>query len=664
MKLYSLVLFLIPSFVHIGDANNSPASNGYGSVNYDYEIAATELTNEEYCQFLNVVAQDADPYKLYSSTMSSHFMGGIDRIEDSGKYEYKVKEGYELLPVSGISWMSAARYANWLHYNSENIENKVDISQFYKLTEGDENHGAYNTSLSNHHSITRNAGAKYWIPNRNEWLKAAYFNGKTWNENWIEKNRNIYDKQKGWSYSYPHLKVVGKGSESSYYGTYDQQGNVAEWVEDRTETMRMALGGSCIRPANFATFDATEGDFEDKGVITFGVRIARDNSKNKRLTPTPKIEINNEFTSINNDKFFSRDKNGGTYVRIGDAKNNGDPINQYKGRVNYEYEISRYELTNDEYCNFLNSVASVEDKYGLYNSNMSNGVSGGINRIIRGDSALYVVKSGWGKRPVVYIGYYELARYANWMHYGCPNGKQVIGVTEGNDTKGAYDTRDFEDVRTGKKPVYGNFGVRNVGAMYWIPNDDEWYKAAYYDPSILGHRKYHDYPTRTSLPPTKEQANYMVNNELNVGSPYFVCEVDEFQESASYYGTCNQGGNVWEWIESWQYGVPGNRTLRGGSWQYTEQGLYSGNEDPGGIDDRSYLFGGRLCRSIDADGYRIVKTDAKTNLYEWLMKRPKNHLIFGLGAVSFLALIGFCFMLIFSFKYIWRLKSKLRGRKK
>lgn len=182
---------------------------------------------------------------------------------------------------------------------------------------------------------------------------------------------------------------------------------------------------------------------------------------------------------------------------------------------------------------------------------------------------------------MTYIGFYELARYANWLHYGCPKGEQKLGITEGDSESGAYNTTDFESVRFGNKRVYDTFGRRNKGAKYWIPDEDEWYKAAYYDPTILGHRKFHDYPTRTSMPPTVKQANYMPEDKLAVGAPYYVCEVDDFSESASYYGTLNQGGNVWEWTESWQYGVPGQRALRGGSWQYTEQGLNAVNEDPG-----------------------------------------------------------------------------------
>ncbi len=468
--------------------------------------------------------------------------------------------------------------------------------------------------------------------------QGAYFNGRVWDESIRYEGANIYDTETGWSYPYPHLKPVGENTRASHYGTYDQQGNVAEWLEDRRGEMRLAIGGSLIRPIYFSLYGKNEGDYAYKPVSTFGLRVCRDANSANRSTmaeiPQTNILKNKKIT------LALTDANGGVYVKVGDKGNIGDKINQYKGAVGYEYEIARCELSNAEYCRFLNAVATESDEYRLYDPNMSTGVTGGINRVAIGDKFHYEVKEGWDNRPVSYIGYYELARYANWLHYGCPVGLQIVGVTEGNENTGAYNTVDFEDVRFGRKDVYKTFGFRNEGAKYWIPNENEWYKAAYYDPTILGHRKYHDYPTRTSLPPTTAQANYMAHNELAIGEPYFVCEVDDYENSASYYGTLNQGGNVWEWTESWQYGIIGQRTLRGGSWQYTELGLNAVNEDPGGINDKSYLFGGRLCRAVDDKGWREVKMSTTESLYQWLMTLPKKHLLFGFIVMALLSSIA------------------------
>lgn len=114
-------------------------------------------------------------------------------------------------------------------------------------------------------------------------------------------------------------------------------------------------------------------------------------------------------------------------------------------------------------------------------------------------------------------------------------------------------------------------------------------------------------------------ANYMRDSHLAVGEPHFYAPVDSFANSPSPFGTLQQGGNVWEWTESWQYGAVGTRALRGGSWQYTELGLNAVNEDPGGINDNSYLFGGRIAMAASPDGYCEVDEPITETLYHRIL---------------------------------------------
>ena len=100
-----------------------------------------------------------------------------------------------------------------------------------------------------------------------------------------------------------------------------------------------------------------------------------------------------------------------------------------------------------------------------------------------------------------------------------------------------------------------------------------------------------------------------------------------------------QGGNVWEWTESWQYGVIGSRALRGGSWQYTEYGLNAVNEDPGGINDKSYLYGGRICMAVDSVGFKKTSIPFCDKLYKQIALIPRKHFIY-------MVLFGICLMII------------------
>lgn len=632
MLLLPLQAFAI-DFVKVGNPANKPASNGKGAVAYVYEISKCEITNAEYCDFLNSVAAQDDKYGLFSPLMEEHFLGGISKTRVGEHYVYTVKSGYGKFPVVGVTWMSAVRYCNWLHYNALTARGGKN------LTEGDAVHGAYDTRTV---PVRRNKGARYWLPNEDEWLKAAYFDGVKWNEKFFAKGSNCY-KENGWAYPFPHLKTVGANVKPSHYGTYDQQGNAAEWIENAKSgdgKWKLALGGSVIRPRSFAAFGEVEGDLPEKSISTFGIRVCRTVDKRVLLS-----KDDSDYTPAPAHKTkaaYKKDRQGDSYVLVGDACNLGDLVNRYLGRVNYNYYIARTELSNEAYCRFLNAVAKYGDPYGLYDENMETGACGGISRKVLNGVFSYICKAGWGDKPVVYVHYYDICRYANWMHYGCPTtGKSELGTTEGTAAQGAYDTEDFEAVRKGLKAPYEAFGKRNKGARFWIPSESEWYKAAYYDPTCVGNRKYHDYPTRTSDEPAQSHANYMVDNHLSVGDTFYVAPVDSFENAPSYYGTLQQGGNVWEWIEDWQYGVVGSRGLRGGSWSYTMFGLNACNTDPSSLNYSGYVFGARLCMAMDAAGWKPVDTPWMDALYERVMVMPKKHIVFAILLVGFVAVVGF-----------------------
>ncbi len=244
--------------------------------------------------------------------------------------------------------------------------------------------------------------------------------------------------------------------------------------------------------------------------------------------------------------------------------NPGNPAdNTGYGSVGYQYSISKTEVTNAQYIEFLNAVAK-DDTYDLYSVTMGN-TYGGITRNGTSGSYTYTLKdndANWANRPVVYVSWYDVLRFVNWLHNGQPTGEQDTTTTE----YGAYDLSLIGVQRI----------VRLEGANVFLPNNNEWYKAAYYDPIT---KVYYDYATGTNTQPdnnvpdddTGNSANYY-NRNL---SPYYSTEVGAYYESVSPYGTYDQSGNVSEWTESAPDSniiVP-NRYHRGGSWFHTSSQL-------------------------------------------------------------------------------------------
>lgn len=252
-----------------------------------------------------------------------------------------------------------------------------------------------------------------------------------------------------------------------------------------------------------------------------------------------------------------------TFVPIGNPNNR--PDRNGRGCVPYAYEIAKCAISNEDWCGFLNAVGEKAVELGLWHKDMETGVLGGINRG-------FTVKPGWEKKPVTYITYTGVMRYCNWL-------------MTGDMEKGAYDL-------TVTPPR------RLEGAKYFLPTDDEWYKAAYWDATA---RRYWKYPTRSNEIPTQDQANFERGDALAVGAPYYLADVDAYADSPSPCGALQMGGNVWEYLEDCFQNPLGNK-LRGGSFGYTETGLSAANVDFGKYDKRCYVFGARICRM--KDGWR------------------------------------------------------------
>jgi formylglycine-generating enzyme len=219
------------------------------------------------------------------------------------------------------------------------------------------------------------------------------------------------------------------------------------------------------------------------------------------------------------------------WTPIGNPGNPGDPQTNCTtcpagttfGAVPYAYSIGTYEVTNAQYAEFLNAKAS-SDPLGLYNTSMgsaSGGSHGGITRSGSSGNYIYSTIAGRENMPVNYVAWFDALRFANWMSNG-----QGAGSTE----TGAYTLLGGT-----LTPSNGTTVTRNASATIALASENEWYKAAYYDPTS---GNYFDYPAGSNTQ-TFCVAPVAIPNSANCyhgGTPDLAIR-GGYTLSASPYGT-------------------------------------------------------------------------------------------------------------------------------
>jgi formylglycine-generating enzyme len=248
-------------------------------------------------------------------------------------------------------------------------------------------------------------------------------------------------------------------------------------------------------------------------------------------------------------------------VPVGDAGNAAD--SNGRGRVAYAYQIGKYDVTVGQYCEFLNAVAKA-DPYTVYRNPMAvGGTFGlptiGIARSGTSGNYTYAVAGSYSQAancPMIMINWGDAARYCNWLQNGQPVGAEGVGTTE----TGTYTLNgDTFNLMT---------ETRNLGARYFLPTENEWYKAAYYKGGSTN-AGYWLFPTQSNTAPGNKVpngANCAVNGTMTDPINYMT-PVGAFSESPGPYGTYDMGGDTWQWNESAfpDAAVGPSRGVRGGS---------------------------------------------------------------------------------------------------
>ena len=279
-----------------------------------------------------------------------------------------------------------------------------------------------------------------------------------------------------------------------------------------------------------------------------------------------------------------------TFVEIGNPGNVDDDKGSpsLAGSVAYAYQMGKYEVSED-----------MIDKF-----NASQSLT--ISHNERG-----------ANKPATSVSWNEAARFVNWLNTS--QGHQAAYNFPSNGVNDDIALWSSEEAwQLGGENLF-----RHKDAYYFLPSMDEWYKAAYYNPST---GEYGDYPSldgnEPSAVPLDTADNTAVYDQSYGQGPADITSAG----GLSAYGIMGLGGNVFEWEETTadllNDSVSSSRGVRGGDWVGYSDYLSSSYRSSVNPDNESSLF----------IGFRVASLSDSANV----VPEPGSVLVWGL-----LGLAGF-----------------------
>jgi len=175
------------------------------------------------------------------------------------------------------------------------------------------------------------------------------------------------------------------------------------------------------------------------------------------------------------------------------------PPCQEVGGVGYRYGIGKLEVTVAQYVAFLNTVDPAgKNKHGLWSADESGASWPRFGQVDfsagAGQGRHYKLAAPqWADKPYGFATFLRSARFDNSLY----NGK-VLSKTNSSEAGFGYVTykvRLSANTETGMYDMTKRAMARSHKRGFVIPSQDEWIKAAYYDPKGGGKYSYWEYPT-------------------------------------------------------------------------------------------------------------------------------------------------------------------------
>lgn len=255
---------------------NLPGLRRPGSVGYEYAIAKTELTAGEYLGFLQAYAKFY-PVNPFDGGVTGDYIFGENT--PSGLRLDLVNPVVARRPTS-MSWRMAATYCNWLHNDRAMTREAFESGAYDTRTFGKDSNGRFTDQ------IVRSPGARFWIPNHDEWIKATFFDPNRYGMDaagyWpfagssdaplragdplLGGQTNAGDAPPG---QWKQLDVGSYPNFSSPWGLLDTSGGTSEWLDGSIQANSTGLGVD-FAGSKWTNIDLQAQYYDSLGVFSSG----------------------------------------------------------------------------------------------------------------------------------------------------------------------------------------------------------------------------------------------------------------------------------------------------------------------------------------------------------------------------------------------------------
>ena len=228
-----------------------------------------------------------------------------------------------------------------------------------------------------------------------------------------------------------------------------------------------------------------------RGVVTMAMAIVGDPGN-------PSVGVVQTFGVGKGVKLVQPPKGTGIYAKCSDAPPSPKRCLTVGG-VTYTYGIGKFETTVSQYVTFLNTVdPDGKNRRQLYFDDMSPTVwpKYGSVRFSSGTGLgehYSVAYPEWANKPFNFGDFSRAARFVNSLDNGT-----ILSQTQSSSGGFKYTTykvRLSPQTEQGMYDMTKQAPTRSKSTGFVLPSNNEWIKAAYYDPKHGGTDSYWEYPT-------------------------------------------------------------------------------------------------------------------------------------------------------------------------